>query len=107
MKIKPLIAVVTPVGSPDRAESDCILGVILDDFWLVQVTIVVGEPLYDVGLRSCALNFTQGHLMKIDWLITDVTAVSPPDRVEHDILRMILDVFSANSGCYCGRGATL
>ena len=28
--------------------------------------------------------------MKIEWLVTDVTAVGSPDRTEHAILRVIL-----------------
>ena len=31
--------------------------------------------------------------MKIDWLVTNVTAVGPPDSAGRDILRAILDVF--------------
>ena len=48
-------------------------------FWSIQAVFVVGEPLCDV-LRNPFLrpnNFTQGHLMKIEWLVTDVTAVDP------------------------------
>ena len=36
---------------------------------------------------------TYGHLMKIEWLITDVPAVRSPDRAERAILGMILGVF--------------
>ena len=50
----------------------------------------------------------EGHLMKIEWLVTDVTAVESPDRVESAILGVILaEPFLANPGCICGRGATL
>ena len=31
--------------------------------------------------------------MKIEWLITNVTAVGPPARAKRDILGMMLDVF--------------
>ena len=37
--------------------------------------------------------FTQGHLMKIEWLVTDVTSVDSPDRAERTIFRVILRVF--------------
>ena len=53
-------------------------------------------------------NLNQGHLMKIEWLVSDVTAVGSPDRSERAILGMIVaGRFLANSGCICGRGATL
>ena len=51
MKKELLVADVTPVRSPARAESD-ILGVILDFFWPNQAAFVVGEPRYDVGVPS-------------------------------------------------------
>ena len=35
-------------------------------------------------------NFTQGHLVKIEWLVADVTAVGSPDRAERAILGVIL-----------------
>ena len=35
-------------------------------------------------------NFTQGHLMKMEWLVTDVKAVGSPDRAERDILGVTL-----------------
>ena len=43
--------------------------------------------------------------MKIESLVSDVTAVGSPDRAEHAILRVILRVHVlANSGRICGRG---
>ena len=36
---------------------------------------------------------TWGHLIKTEWLVADVTPVGFPDRVERDILEMILDNF--------------
>ena len=33
---------------------------------------------------------TQGHLVKIEWLVADVTTVGSPDRGERAILRVIL-----------------
>ena len=38
-------------------------------------------------------NFTWGHLLKIEWLVIDITAVGSPDKAERDILGMIFDVF--------------
>ena len=51
LKIESLVADVTPVRSPARAERD-ILGMVLDVFWPIQDTFVVGEPLCDVGISS-------------------------------------------------------
>ena len=51
MKIKWLVAGVTPVGSPAIAERE-ILGIILDIFQPVWPAIVVGEPLSDLGIPS-------------------------------------------------------
>ena len=31
-------------------------------------------------------NFTYGHLVKIEWLVTDETAAGSPDRAERAIL---------------------
>ena len=54
MKIEWLIADVTSVGSPGRAERD-IFGGDVGVFWPIQLAIVVGEPLYEVGMPSWAL----------------------------------------------------
>ena len=35
-------------------------------------------------------NFTEGHLMKLEWLVVNVTGIGPPGRAEHAILGMIL-----------------
>ena len=35
-------------------------------------------------------NFSEGHLIKIKWLVADVTAVGSPDRAEHAIILVIL-----------------
>ena len=45
--------------------------------------------------------------MKTEWLVTDVTPVGSPDRADRAILGVTLDVFLANSGHFCGQGATL
>ena len=53
MKIKWLVADITAVGSPDRAERT-ILGVILAvRFCPIQTKIAVREPLSDVKTSSC------------------------------------------------------
>ena len=49
MKIKRLVADVTAVGSPERAER-AILGVLLGVFWSIQAVFVVWEPL--CGVRT-------------------------------------------------------
>ena len=52
---------------------------------------MVGEPLCDVGTPLLTSNkSTQGHIMKIEWLVADVTAVCPPDRTECAMLGVIL-----------------
>ena len=45
--------------------------------------------------------------MKIECLFADVTPVESPDRTERAILGMILGVFWANLGPFCGQEATL
>ena len=51
-------------------------------------------------------NFTRDHLMKIDWLVSNVTSVGSPVSAERDIFGGNL-AFLASSGRFCGRGATL
>ena len=59
-------------------------------FLAFQAVIVVGEPLCDVGTPFLSSNnFTQGHLLKTEWLISDVMAVGSPDRTKRAILGMI------------------
>ena len=59
MKIECLVADVTPVGSPDRAEC-AILGVILGVFRPIQAIFVIRKPQYDVGIRSWVLKGSIG-----------------------------------------------
>ena len=43
-------------------------------FWPIQAIFVTGKPFCDVGTPILSPdNFTYGHLMKIEWLATDVT----------------------------------
>ena len=52
---------------------------------------MVVEALCDVGTPILSHNnLAQIHLMKLKWLVTDVTAVESSDRVERAILRVIL-----------------
>ena len=45
-------------------------------------------------------NFTEGHLMKIEWLVTDVTAIGSPGRAERAVFDVIL------AGCVFGQFGT-
>ena len=49
IKTEWLVANVTVVSSPDRAEGD-ILGMILDDFWPIWAAYLVLEPLCEEAL---------------------------------------------------------
>ena len=49
MKIEWLVADVTAVGFPDRAERAILWMILAGLFWAVQAIFVVGEPLWDVG----------------------------------------------------------
>ena len=40
-------------------------------------------------------------IMKIEWLVANVTTVWSPDRAESDILERMLE-FLTSSGCYYG-----
>ena len=53
------------------------------------------------------INFTQGHAMKTEWFVVNVTPVDSPDRAERAILGVILHVFLSNSGHLFGWEATL
>ena len=61
---------------------------------------MITEPLCDVvNLLLSSNNITKGHLVKIEWLVSNVTAVVSRDRAERAILGMIwLGVFFANPG---------
>ena len=50
-------------------------------------------------------NITQGHLMEIEWLFTDVIAVGSPDRAKCAFFVVVLvGRFLVNSGRICDRG---
>ena len=57
----------------------------------IQDIVVITEPLCDVvNLLLSSNNITKGHLVKIEWLVSNVTAVVSRDRAERAILGMIL-----------------
>ena len=66
--------------SPARAECD-FFGIVLDNFRLLR-----SGSHHFVSPN----NFTWDHLMKIKWLVTNVTAVESPERAEHAILGVIV-----------------
>ena len=67
-----------------------------------------GATLWAMNPLLSSNNFTLGHLTKIEWLITNVTAIGSPGWAKRAILGVILaGVFLANSGHICGRWATL
>ena len=92
MKIEGVVADVTPVGSPDRAERD-----ILELFWTVLANLCrICCPGATLRCRKPLLSpntFTYGHLLKIESLVADVTSVGSPARAEGDIMGMLLDIF--------------
>ena len=66
--------------------------------WAIQAAFCsqARDPLCDVDRNPLFSpnNFTWGHFMKIEWLVTDVTAVGSPDRAERASLGVIL------AGCF-------
>ena len=103
MKTEWLVVSVTPVGCPDRAEHD-----ILGRFWVFFVTNsghVCGRraTLWRKNPLLSPNNFTESRLIKIEWLVTNVTPFWSPDRAEHDSLGMLLDVFWPNHATFLGR----
>ena len=91
MKIEWLVADVTAVGCLDRAKRailGCVwLGVCLANsghFCGRGATLWCRNPLLSSN------NFTKGHFMKIEWLVTDAPAIGSPGRAECAILGGIL-----------------
>ena len=63
----------------------------LSVFWPTQAVFGKGEPLCDEENPLLGSNkFTEGHLMKIKWLVADRTAVASPFIAERAILGVIL-----------------
>ena len=107
MKIEWLIDDESSVGSPARVERD----IFLVSFWMffgqLRPRLWLGATLRCRNPLLSPSNFTQVHLRKLEWLVTDVTAVGSPDRAERGILGDGFGPFLANSGHFCGRGASL
>ena len=106
MQIEWLFANVTPVGWPARAKHD-ILSTILEVFWPNSgcfcahgATLSCRNPLLSTNI------FTWGHLLKIEWLVVDLTSFRFPIRAECDILGWFRTFFG-HTDHLCGRGATL
>ena len=59
-----------------------------------------GATLRDRNPLLSPHKFAQGHLVKIEWLVADVTAVRSLDRAERAILGVIL------AGCVFGQFRT-
>ena len=87
-----LVTNVRTVGSSDRADPTIFWGDFGCFFYQFRPYLWSGSLFVcDAGTPSWALvNFIQGHLMKIGWLVTNVTPVRYPDREEHAILGVIL-----------------
>ena len=91
MKMKWFVANVIAVRSPDRAEH-AIIWVILVGRFLHNSDCIPGQgaTLWCRTPLSNSNNFTEGHLMKIKWLVADITAVGSPNTAEGAILGVIL-----------------
>ena len=63
MKIEWLVTDVTSAESPVRAEPG-FFGLILDVFWPIQATFVVGEPFCDVGMANSGRICGQGAMLR-------------------------------------------
>ena len=75
--------------------------------FVFQAIFVVGEPLCDLKPPFWVLNnFTRDNFMKIEWFITEVTAVGPPIRAQTDFFGHFW-CFLAKLCCFCGQSATL
>ena len=109
MKIKSLLTDITAVGFPEIAER-AILGVILAwrCFGQFRPSLWSGSHfvMWEPPLELYYLYW--GHLMKIKWLVADVTAVGSSDRAEHILAVMLAGRFFGQfrlyywSGCNSG-----
>ena len=92
MRIEWLVTYLTPVGSPDRAERATYFGGGFCGAFFANSGRICGQGA-TLLCRNPLLspkNFTQGHLMKTEWLVANETALQSPDRSEHGILGVIL-----------------
>ena len=56
---------------------------IFDFFWPIQAAIVVrGATLWSENLLSSLKNRTREIIMRLEWLIANITAVESPARIE-------------------------
>ena len=94
MKMEWLMTHVTAVRTPDRAECAIFRWFWLSVFWSFQAVFVIRGALCDVSRIPFLSpnNFFQCHLMKVKWLVVDVTADESSDRAEHAILRVISEI---------------
>ena len=98
VKMEWLIPNVMAVGSPGRAER-AISGVFVTGRVFGQSRSFCGRgaTLWCTNPLLSSNNFTWGRLMKIEWLVNDVTASGSSGRAEHVILGVIL------AGCVFGQ----
>ena len=71
MRLEWFVANVTAVEFPDRAERASLGVIVAGRFFSIQDVFVVGEPV--LRCRNPLLspsNIVQGHLMKLEWLVT-------------------------------------
>ena len=80
MKIKWLVADATAVRSLDRAERASVVLANASRIYGQGATLSCRNPLLSSN------KFTQGRLMKIEWLVADVTAAGCLERAKHAIL---------------------
>ena len=101
-----MIINVTAVESYDRSESG-LFCVILNVFWPIQVIFAVGEPSCDLEIPSWVSNTLLMiiYTIEIEWLTINVITVESPGH--KCIVLGDYEQFLVNSGCFCGRGATL
>ena len=94
MKSEWLITNVRAVSSP-AIVGERNLFVILDDFWPTQATFVAWEPILTWKSPFEPSSLSQDHLMNIEWLITDITAVGSPARADSEFVWAICGI------CWC------
>ena len=91
-KIKWLVANLRVFGSPDKAEHAIFWVILAGRFFFADSGCISGRGA-TLSCRNPLLSsnkFTQGHLMKIKWLVADRTAVASPFIAERAILGVIL-----------------
>ena len=100
MKMKLLVPNVTAIGSPGRAERAVLGGILTGRVTFLNNAGHIcgwGATLWCRNLLLSSNNFTWGHLVRMEWLVADVTAVGCLDRAERAILEVIV------AGCVFGQ----